>query len=245
MGILIKHNRSTRVIPIKRAVCRARCITKILPTGAWKGKTCFLIGGGPSLKDFDFDLIKNELTIGVNKSFTTFSTTVNYAMDARFFDMVTYAQKVEWRELHQQWLEYKGIKVFLRRSKKFKFDDSIYTVNGLNKKALSFDLSKGIWGGNNSGFGALTLAIGLGAIRIGLLGFDLKVQGKGKKLKTHWHDGYKFLSKKSFQSKLDNFRTCFEEFAPTIAQQNVEIVNLNFDSALNCFPKDSLENFFK
>jgi len=228
--------------------CKAPCITTKLPNGSWKGRTCFLIGGGPSLTNFDFNFIKNELTIGINKSFTRFSATVNYAMDVRFFDMVTYAQKPEWKELHQQWLEYKGIKVFMRRRKKFKFDKGVYIVDSLPSKAISFDLDKGIWVGNNSGFGALMLAIGLGCKRIGLLGFDLKVQGTGNGVKTHFHGGYKFQDKKSFQSKLDKFRGCFEEFAPTIAQQGVEVVNLvekDEDSKLTCFPKSSLANFLK
>jgi len=245
MGTLIGHTKTTMIIPTKGTACRASRITDILPSGAWKGKTCFLIGGGPSLKDFDFNLIKNELTIGINKSFTKFSTTINYAMDMRFYDMVTYAQNSTWKEAHQQWLAYKGIKLFMRNSGKFKFDSSVYVVNNIDKKVLSFDLAKGIWPGNNSGFGALQLAVALGCSRIGLLGYDLKVQENQKKIKTHWHEGYGFEGVKSFQSKLNKFKMCFEEFSSVILQQNIEVVNLNPDSALKCFPFDTIGNFLK
>lgn len=253
MGILIKHNKSTKVIPIKRVGCRASKISSILPSGSWKDRTCFLLGGGPSLKDFNFDVIKDELTIGVNKSFIKFPTTILYAMDQRFYDLVTFAgntkcEMPQQKELHQQWLAYKGIKLFVRRSPKLRFDESVYIVNSLSKKAVSFDLDEGIWEGNNSGFGALMLAIALGATRIGLLGYDLKVQ-KDRKIVTHWHGGYGLGDEKNFQSKLDKFIKCFEEFAPAIAQQqDIEVVNLvekSEDSNLNCFPKDSLENFLK
>ena len=255
MGFLINHNklkrnriirtRPTNLRLNQNMTCKAPHITEKLPNGSWKRKTCFLLGGGPSLKDFDFNLIKDYLTIGVNKSFTKFPTTITYAMDARFHDMVTYAKKDEWKKLHQQWLEYKGIKVFARRSKKFKFDESVYIVDSLPNKTVSFDLKKGIYSGNNSGFGALMLAIGLGATKIGLLGYDLKVQGEGGKIKTHFHEGYKFQSKSSFQSKLNKFRMCFEEFSSVITKQNISVVNLNLDSALECFPKNSIENFLK
>lgn len=249
MGFLINQTKLKRSKITRRrsansrlnsnTVCRASSITEILSNNIWKGKTCFLIGGGPSLKDFDFSLIENELTIGVNKAFTIFPTTINYAMDKRFHDMTTSD------DLHQQWVAYKGIKLFLRRGTKSRFDEDVYVVNGLPEKGLSLDLHQGIWGGNNSGFGALMLAICLGATRIGLLGYDLKVQKKQKGIETHWHGGYGLGRAKSFQSKLDKFRMCFEEFSSVIAKQGISVVNLNSNSALGCFPKDSIENFLK
>lgn len=247
MSIVIKHNKSTNVIPIKNASCRARHITDILPTGAWKGKTCYLIGGGPSLEKFNFNLIRNQLSIGINKSFIQFPTTVCYAMDIRFYDLVSFPQNGIDKELHQQWLDYKGIKVFLRHSVKSKFDNTVYYVPSMNINILSLDLRKGIWSGNNSGFGALMLACALGAKRIGLLGYDLKIQERGRKkfkiIRTHWHGGYDNEKKNEFQEKLNKFKTCFDDFAGVIAEQGIEVVNLNLNSALECFPKDSLDNF--
>ena len=245
----LRHSKSTSLSSNRNMVCKAHYITEVIPSGAWKDKTCFLLGGGPSLKGFDFNLIKDYPTIGVNKSFTKFPTTVTYCMDVRFYDMVTCnwnsTKNAKCKELHQQWLAYKGIKLFIKRSAKSKFDSSVYVVNNLSKKVLSLDLQKGIWGGNNSGFGALMLAVGLGAIRIGLLGYDLKVQKKQKGIETHWHGGYGLGRSESFQSKLDKFRMCFEEFAPTIAQQKISVVNLNPTSALECFPKEDIRTFLK
>lgn len=250
MGTTIKHRKGTRVIPVKNRRCKAKNITHILPTGAWKNKTCYLIGGGPSLKTFDFNCIKNELTIGVNKAFVKFPTTINYAMDKRFYDMVTFAQKPEWKQLHEQWLAYKGIKLFVKQGVNHRYDESVYVVNWLQKKIVSLELTKGIHGGNNSGYGALALAIALGAKRIGLLGYDLKIKKKikkeakpGKNIDTHWHEGYSFQSKKAYQSKLNKFAMCFDEFASTIAKLGIEVVNLNSDSALTCFPMEDMETF--
>jgi len=226
-------------------MCKAPCITEVLPSGAWKDKTCFILGGGPSLKDFDFNLIKNFKTIGVNKSFTKFPVDINYAMDIRFYDMVAYTKNTKWKELHQQWLAYKGIKLFLKRSTKSKFDDNVYIVNHLAAKALSFDLQRGIYGGNNSGFGALMLAIALGCKRIGLLGYDMKVQKIAKKIETHWHGGYGLGRAESFQSKLDKFKLCFEEFVLSIRKQGIVIVNLNPTSALDCFLREDIKTFLK
>jgi len=246
MSITIKHSKSNNVIPIKSKKCRASRIDTIFSHDTWKDKTCFLLGGGPSLTGFDFAQIKNNPSIGVNKAFTKFPTTINYAMDVRFYDMVTYAPEPRWKSLHQQWIDYKGIKLFVRRSVKFIFDESVYYISNLSEKGLSLDLKKGIWPGNNSGFGALMVACCLGCKRIGLLGYDLKVQsGSGRvgDIITHWHGGYGLEKKANFQSNLDKFKLCFEEFSSVIAQQGIEVVNLSKDSALTCFPKDSLKNF--
>jgi len=245
MGFTIKHNKSTSIIPANRVGCKAHNITEVLSSEAWKGRKCFLLGGGPSLKNFNFEFIKNELTIGINKAFIKYPSTVNYAMDDRFYNMVSSSSKkdIEKKNLHQQWIGYKGIKVFPKRSSKSVLDDSVYAVNVLPEIALSFNLGKGIWLGNNSGFGALALACCLGAIQIGLLGYDLKVDTIASK--THWHGGYENQPFNSFQRKLDRFKKCFEEFAETIAQQGILVTNLNLNSALECFPKDTIENFLK
>ena len=40
------------------------------PTETWKGQDVFVIGGGPSLRSFDWSLLSNELTVGCNTAFT-------------------------------------------------------------------------------------------------------------------------------------------------------------------------------
>jgi len=38
---------------------------EVLPDGSWKGNPCVVIGGGPSLEEFDWNLLNGRLTIGV------------------------------------------------------------------------------------------------------------------------------------------------------------------------------------
>lgn len=160
-----------------------RQLFEVCDLGAWSGRDCFLIGGGPSLRDPFFVKFLDEyictrkfLSIGINKAFV-WNPTINYSMDYSF-----------WKDIKQQkdWIDYKGLKVFLRR-RKDTFDDSIYVVNEINEKKISLDLKAGIYPGNNSGFGGLMLAIALGCKRIWLLGYDLMTT----KEHTHWHGGYR------------------------------------------------------
>ena len=48
-------------------------VTYKLREGQWTGHPCFIIGGGPSLKGFDFNLLEGRKTIGINRAFEFFN----------------------------------------------------------------------------------------------------------------------------------------------------------------------------
>ena len=41
-----------------------------IPQEKWKDEDVFIIGGGDSLRTFNFDVLKDELTIGCNTAFS-------------------------------------------------------------------------------------------------------------------------------------------------------------------------------
>jgi hypothetical protein len=221
----------------------ARKITEILPTNCWAGETCFIIGGGPSLEDFDWSQLEGHKVIGINKAFQFYSSDVNYAMDYNFFDMVQYNGLKPGQphyQLHQHWVTYSGIKVFIRHNDAHPFADGIYYIPELSRKAISFDLDQGIYPGNNSGLGALMLAIALGCKRIGLLGYDFQVQGD----KTHFHDGYN-QAMPTFVTNLEMFRKAIDELGPAMLELGIDIVNLSPRSTLKSFPRSNVKTFLE
>jgi len=222
-----------------RSKCLAQNITTILPTNSWGGKTCFIVGGGPSLANFDWNSISNYLTIGINKAFKSFSPTINYAMDYNFFDLVQNNSSPEHAELHKKWLDYSGIKLFLKQKDNLTFANGIFYVNQLDNKVLSFDLNAGIYPMNNSGGGALMLALALGCKNIGLLGYDLKVKGNA----THWHEGYSNQNLQNMSKNLEDFRSKIDEFASSILEMGINVVNLSPDSNLQKFPFSDIKTF--
>ena len=224
-----------------RISTRARQITDKFSSGSWKNKRCFILGGGPILQGFKFIRLENELTIGVNKTFMQFPVTLNYSMDLKFYNLVIgkIGQSDQRTNLQEAWKNYRGIKVFLDPSAGIP-DKSIYIVRRRKDKSLTIDLIKGIYGGNNSGFGAIQLAAALGANPIYLLGYDLKVDKASQK--THWHNGYRETVISEFARKLNNFKECFEDNAVKMIEAGVEVINLTPNSALNHYPKkDFLE----
>ena len=147
----------------------------------------FIIGGGPSCKDFDFTLLKNENTIAVNyaaKNLLSFGFSPTYYLTADsgviiksvyadFWNMKTTTVVVMGRE-HPN---YKRAKGYLRD-----FDIRIHPFRTDTGK-IGFDYDRFVTG-KNSGFCALQFAVLKGYNNIYLLGFDLSKDDEGNK---YWY----------------------------------------------------------
>lgn len=203
-----------------------------LHTGDWSGRRCWIIGGGPSLKGFDFNTLRGELTIGVNKAFLHHDPTIIFSGDYRFYKklMMFNTPKRErlWTDDEERcyqarakYLQSHAYKVWLD-TEGGAFGDEVFVVdyaghyNKETKKfegeeAISFNLEDGIYQGRNSGYAALNLAIALGASPIILLGFDML----GRDGKAAWfHEGYEALSEwqrteSVYDRFLEQFRSNF------------------------------------
>ncbi|MHA1592741.1 MAG: hypothetical protein ACTSUP_09750 [Candidatus Heimdallarchaeaceae archaeon] len=244
MGYYQKTNRKKKILGHKSKIspnqrCTTRRITDILSSTSLANKRCFLLAGGPSLRGFNYNTLKNEFTIGVNKTFTTFPTNICYVMDLKLYNYISQSGvKQDQRKIHLAWTNYGGNKIVLCPSRKHVFAKDIYLVDKIVGKSISLDIGKGIYPGKNSGFGALMLAISMGAKEIFLLGYDMKVDGR----RTHWHKGYLNQEPEGFAKKLEKFKKEFEEFAESLNGENIRITNLNPNSALKCFPFARLED---
>jgi len=206
-------------------------------------KKCFLLGGGPSLKGFDFNQIKDHFTIGVNKAFISFPTDITYMMDAKLYRYLSVLSPKDekHRLIQKEWSEYKGHKVLLSSAKRKKWKPEIEIVAGRKDKVLSLDVAQGIYGGSNSGFGAMMLAISLGFTEIYLLGYDFECTNN----ETHWHEGYTGQSLEVQKQKVEKFKAVFVQFSSIIKEEGISVYNLNPNSTLHCFPKISLEEALK
>jgi hypothetical protein len=57
MGMMHNTHRGTVVKRLGPKPCRARPVSEVLPSGCWKGERCVILGGGPSLRGFDFSVL--------------------------------------------------------------------------------------------------------------------------------------------------------------------------------------------
>ena len=101
-----------------------------------------------------------------------------------------------------------------------------------SKGGLSTD-PKVVHTGMNSGYAALNLALHLGAERVLLLGYDMKMRGDTRHFFGAHPEGMEVAS--NYASFIGRFKTIKPE------QYGLEIWNLTRDTALDCFPRYDLD----
>lgn len=211
-------------------------ITTKFKTRDWSGFSCYIIGGGPSLSGFDFNRLKGKITIGINRSFEFFESTILYFMDYEFYRTVTdggeYSKKVlgKWNSFNG---EIVGISSF---SPTLNFGNEVSLVRRRLSPAIDYNLDAGIYGGSCSGVGALMLAAQLGAENIYLLGMDLQASET-----IHWHSGYNNQDHYAFNARCKEYIKDFERTVPVLRMRGIKVFNCSPQSALSCFPKISLD----
>jgi hypothetical protein len=211
---------------------------EVLPKDIWKGRRVFIVGGGTSLRGFDFSKLDGEIVITVNRSFEHFPGSVfNVCQDARLWGWYEGKNLPGGEEAKKRFEQYKGYKVWLN-VQAFPFPEDIYKVgvchvNDFNWKSPT--LTTGIPPYSNSGLNALNMAVCLGASTIYLLGFDMY----GENGRTaNFHAGYPESNKEDIYK---NFITDFKDFAERIKGIGTKIINLNPKSAVRCFEFGSFE----
>lgn len=181
---------------------------------------CFIIGGGPSVKDIDFTPIKHEFIIGVNEAFRL-GTWIDLWFFADSDIFKTHKKEIE------TWPN--RIASCAGAAKGHKKIEYYYRcrehVLCTEYNKLSFPAR-----GANSGATAINLAIREGFEQIILFGFDMQVVDG----KHNFHDYYQ---KQPRPDAYDRFTEVIEEIAK---EATVEIINANPNSALNCFPKKKI-----
>ncbi len=148
----------------------------------WEGEEVFVVGGGASLRGFDFSRLKRAKTIAVNRAYERLPSAVLCSMDLAFWK--THGKNAD--------ALCAGPRVHVRvGAEKLPAFGPTHVVpccadlrlpNPHLKPDWGTSLGSGLGCGGNSGFAAINLAHVLGARRIYLLGFD--------GTPGHWHDGY-------------------------------------------------------
>ena len=219
----------------QRKIRPYRPFWEVVPDGAWAGERCFIIGGGPSLAGFDFERLRGKgRIIAINAAYLHVPfADILFFMDGSktTFYGLAHSDKLEPGCL-EKWNEFQGHKVFLNLMGR-KFED-VHSVRSAGRIGLSNSMRRGIYHGNNSGVGAVGLAVCLGANPIYLLGIDCKFSGG----KTHYHSGYPATMP---ESVFKSFTRDFERMNRFLKRTRFKVINLNPQSGLRCFPFSTID----
>lgn len=189
---------------------------------------CYIVAGGPSLRDFDWSSLDGKFVIAINRSYEVLpNAQIVYFTDREF-----------WEDHKETMLQHKGqlVRGVLNPNKEEKHPDvTIYQLSG--PTGLETEPGK-LKHGSNSTYAATNLAaVHLGFKRIYLLGVDMKWGDQGKKT-SHWHDGHRRVDA---ESTYKGMMTKWLTIVDPLKELGVEVYNANPDSALECFPKCTIE----
>lgn len=186
-------------------------------------ETIYVVAGGPSLINFDWPKLDDKRVIVVNRAFQKLpNAEVVYFSDVRFFNMYeTELLKHDATLISGSRLDHASVEKY-----------SLTGIKGL-------DLTPGcLRSGNNSGYAAINLAVHKFAKRIILLGFDMKFSNDHH----HWHDGYHMKGNQLVERerKFSKMIPYFKYLVEPLNDLGIEIINACPDSALEAFPKATI-----
>ena len=228
---IVKKRIPATVIPSNRRVTISRGVNNKPSIYAhvkpiWLDETVFIIGGGPSLKGFNWSLLAGKKTIAINRAIQFYpKADALYFTDGRVYSW--YKKDID---------EFKGLKYTIRN-----LGAHDGTINIL-RKGVKFGLEAertSLAHGNNSGYAAINLAVHLGAKKIILLGYDMGNDGTV----SHFHDGYPVptTSEKIYR---DQFIPGFTILRELLFAKGIQCYNASIHSKLDVFPKIGLDRAF-
>jgi hypothetical protein len=195
--------------------------------------TCYIVAGGPSLREFDWTLLDGKFVIAINRSYEVLpNAQIVYFTDEDFWLRHKTALLKHSGKLCRGVLPtHKGEKHPLVHH---------YTLTGQSGLETKPQCLRH---GSNSTYAALNLAsVHLQFKTIYLLGVDMKWQHEGNKKISHWHDGHKRIDPESVFVKM---MRSFGSIVKPLQSLGITVYNVNRNSALNVFPKITIEQAFQ
>jgi len=192
--------------------------------------TAYIIAGGPSLKGFNWSLLDDKFTVGINRAYEVLpSANIIYFTDEDYYE-----RHIEDMKKHKGRL-IKGCINFGQS-----YDPRVEKFKLTGPQGLT--MTPGCLShGRNSTYAAINMLTQWGFKKIYLLGVDMKWGKRGDKQATHWHDGHKRIDAEgAYQGFIKNF----ESLVPLLAKHNVTVVNINNSTNLKAFPIETYEEHF-
>lgn len=197
-----------------------------LPREHWRGRTVFVLGGGPSLIGFDFARLDGRCMVAINAlAYRVLDiaapTDILHGHDCGFFE--------QHESLITRW---PGLITSTSSDAARRYLGRVKKIATLRSPNFLYDTH--VKHGNSSGHTAISLAVALGATRVILLGFDMRlVNGR-----SHSHDFYTERA----QVYRAEYLPAFRDWNRAAVRAGVLIINATPGSALHEFPIMRLED---
>lgn len=236
---------SARWHPLRRASIRRLAALK----DRHRGQRCFIIGNGPSLKQTDLTLLRDEYTFGMNRIYLLFEElgfTTTYYVSINNLVIEQCSQEI--RALPM-------LKFLSWRARNLiePTEDMVFLYTTYNGAKFARDARGRLWEGATVTYVALQLAFHMGFSPVILIGVDHNFATKGKPNTTvisqgddvdHFHAAY---FGKGFRWQLPDLET--SEIAYRMARQAYEadgrqVLDATIGGKLTVFPKVEYRSLF-
>ena len=216
------------------------------PPEIWKDETVFIIGGGPSLKGMEWKNLYGKRVIGCNDAYQLgfkpaykspyLESCFPLRPTSSWIQIILFGDNCWFAEHRDHIVKREEHHLFISMASQNPHCESVSWMRREPEGLTTRDSGKIGWN-KSTGAGAINLALILGAKRIVLLGFDMKM---GKDHQANWHSNE---VNQPIPSDYIKFSTGMELIAMQLSDKypNIEILNAGPDSALDCFEKVNLE----
>jgi len=213
-----------------------------------KGQRCFIIGNGPSLKNTDLTLLKNEITFGVNRIYLLFD---QIGFSTSYFLSIN---RLVIEQCAQDIIELPCPKFINWHYRDLiSFTPDMIFIRCRPEVAFHTDITSGVWGGATVTYVAMQVAYYLGFDKVILVGVDHSFTTQGKPHATvvsqgddsdHFDPQY---FGKGFRWNLPDLE--MSERAYRLAKSHFEradreIVDATIGGKLQVFPKVDYQSLF-
>jgi hypothetical protein len=225
---------------------------------AHRGQRCFIIGNGPSLKQTDLSLLRDEFTFGMNRIYLAFPElgfTTRYYLSINSLVIEQCAAEIralpipKFLSWHSKDVYRRGIAANSSPLEK----DTIFLHTTYTGPKFAQDARGRLWEGATVTYVALQLAFHMGFEKVILIGVDHRFSSQGRPNTTvvsqgddadHFHTNY---FGKGFRWQLPDLETSERAYRMALAAFNRagrQVVDATIGGNLSVFPKADYYSLF-
>jgi len=218
---------------------------------AHRGQRCFIIGNGPSLKQTDLSLLRDEFTFGMNRIYLAFpeigfSTTYYLSVNSLVIEQC--AAEIRALPIHKflSWRSKDSYRQGIAPDSSTLEEDTIFLHTTYTGPKFAHDARGRLWEGATVTYVALQLAFHMGFEQVILIGVDHRFSAQGQPNTTvvsqgddpdHFHTDY---FGKGFRWQLPDLETSERAYRMALAaftQAGRQVLDATIGGNLNVFPK--------
>ncbi|MDO9087431.1 MAG: DUF115 domain-containing protein [Anaerolineaceae bacterium] len=215
-----------------------------------KGKRCFILGNGPSLKHTDLSKLKNEFTFGMNRIYLAFEDMgyeTSYYVSVNDLVIEQCAQEIMNLKI-PRFVSWRAGKRLLTQQENLFFLYTTYTEPKFAK-----DIRKRLWESATVTYVALQISFFMGFDEVILIGVDHNFETKGKANTTivsqgddpnHFHPGY---FGKGFRWQLPDLEMSevgYKMAKDVFEKDNRKVLDATIGGKLTIFDKVDFDSLF-